>query len=352
MDRLIKESVKKLKPYIVKDKEIDIKLDANENPYNIINELKEDIFKGLNSLDFNRYPDNDAKNLKGALAQYCGVNTYNIICGNGSDEIISSIINAFVDKNETVLTHSPTFGMYKITTEIAGGKIIEIDSEEDFKIDVDPIIDSANKNNAKIIFLCNPNNPTGAIIAREDIIKVLENTDSIVVVDEAYYEFYGESVINLIDEYEKLIVLRTLSKAYGLAGLRIGYGVSNKKMIDILNTVKSPYNLNSISQIMGVKLLENKEIISNIIDKIIENREELIKELKKFSSLTVYPTYSNFILVKAENYDEIIKVLEKNKISVRNYGVEGNLGKCIRISVGTKEENKRLLNILKEVEGL
>ncbi len=349
MLELVKDSIKNLKPYKVEKEDIDIKADANENSNNIINDIKESVINDLLDQEFNRYPDSDSENLRKAISEYCKVDVDNLICGNGSDEIIKMIIEAFVDKDEIVVTHTPTFSMYKITTEIAGGKAIEIESNEDFKIDINSIIKVSNENKAKVIFLCNPNNPTGAIIPREDIIKVLESTESIVVIDEAYFEFYGESTIDLINKYEKAIVLRTLSKAFGLAGLRVGYGVASTKMIDILNTVKPPYNLNSFSQTIGARLLKNRELVFEYIKEIIAEREKMFNELSGMNNIKAYESHANFIVMKSEKYEEILEAFERNKISVRYYGKSGDLGYCIRITVGTEKENKRVLDTIREV---
>lgn len=345
---LIKRSIEKLSAYKVKKEDLKIKLNANESPYDMPIELKKLIADALLNESLNRYPDSESHELKKRILNYTGLDNENIILGNGSDEIIKMIIDAFLDKDDIVVTHSPTFSMYRINSNIAGGKVIEIENDL-FEIDIDKLIDIANENKAKIIFLCTPNNPTGTLIPSEDIIKVLKNTNSLVVVDEAYYEFCGQTMIDKVNEYKNLIVLRTLSKAFGLAGIRVGYGAANKEIIDILNKVKPPYNLNKLSQLVGTIALDNKDIFSKCIEKIIRERKRLVNELSSMVYIEVIPSYGNFILIRSDKYSEILKGLENKGIGVKGYGEVGILKNCIRISIGTKEENEMVLNVLKEV---
>lgn len=349
MENLVRERVKLLKAYKVKKEDFEIKLDANESPYNILDILEYEIIKNLKKEKINRYPDSDSEELRKLLAQYVGLEEDNIICGNGSDEIIRIILDAFIDKDDVVVTHSPSFVMYKISTEIVGGKIIEVESDEKFQLDINNIINVSNEKNAKAIFLCNPNNPTGTYISKEEIIKVIENTNAVVVVDEAYIEFYGSSVIDEIEKYERLIVLRTLSKAFGLAGIRLGYGAAQESVIDILNKVKAPYNLNSISQIIGRVALENIDKVMKNIEAIIDERNNLMNQLKELKEIELIPSASNFILIRTERYEEIIKKFKAKLMMIKGYGNEGKLKNCIRLTVGTKEENHKVLSLLKEV---
>jgi histidinol-phosphate aminotransferase len=345
MKDLIKKNVQNLGVYKVGREPYDVKLDANENPYNVLEELTELITSRLVSENLNRYPDNDALMLREAIATYIGVKDENIICGNGSDEIIKMIVDAFVDKDDVVVTHTPTFSMYKVAAEISGGRVIEIEDNEDFEINIENIINAANENNAKVIFLCNPNNPTGILIGQSDIIRVLESTNAIVAIDEAYYEFCGETVVDKIDKYDRLIVLRTLSKAFGLAGMRVGYGVANSDFINVLNKVRPPYNLNTVSQVV----LQNMGIVDKYIEEIKREREFFMNELSSIKDIKVIPSKSNFLLIKTDKYLDLIERFKENKIKVRDFGSDGILKNCIRLTVGTREENKKALKVIKEV---
>ncbi|WIF95506.1 histidinol-phosphate transaminase [Caminicella sporogenes] len=348
MRKFVKESVRRLESYSMNEEKIEVKLNANESPYDMPINIKNVLTDVLFTEKLNRYPNSKCYELRKRISKYTGLNSENIIVGNGSDEIIKMIIDAFIDKNEVVVSYSPTFSIYKIITSIAGGKFIELENQIG-KVYIDELINLANKNNAKVIFLCNPNNPTGILIPREDIMKTLEKTNSLVVVDEAYYEFCGETVIDSVRKYENLIVLRTLSKAFGLAGIRLGYGVSNKRVIEILNKVKPPYNINRLSQKIGIIALENKDIFLKHVKEIIKERNRLVKEIENIKHIEVFPNNSNFILIRSEKYEEILKRFKCKGVGVREYGVNGDLRNCIRISIGTKEENDIVLRALKEV---
>ncbi|MCT4621264.1 MAG: histidinol-phosphate transaminase [Marinisporobacter sp.] len=348
MINFMKENVRDLKPYQISKEMIKIKLDANENPYNLFEILKEKFIEGLKNLELNRYPDTDSDELRECFASYLELRKENILCGNGSDEVIQTIINTFVEKGEYIITHSPTFSMYKIFTTIAGGNFSEVPCEEDFKIDIDKIIKEANEREAKLIFLCNPNNPTGRVIPIGDIEKVIKETKSIVVVDEAYSEFLGESAIALIKKYDNLVVLRTLSKAFALAGARVGCGAGSERIMDALYRVKAPYNLNIFSQMIGKIYMENIEIIQEYIEKIKEERTYLYEELKKIETIEVFQTGANFILMRSKKAEEIIKICKEEKISIRCFN-EALLKNCFRISIGSREENDELLRVLRKV---
>lgn len=349
MNEMLKRNVRSLKGYKVSEYSFDTKLDANENPINIVGEMKTKIFDRIFDNELNRYPDNNVLELKKALANYTGLKIENIICGNGSDQIIKIIIDSFIEAGDAIITHKPTFSMYKVAGEIAGAKVIEIEDDKDFKIQIDDIITKANKFNAKLIFLCNPNNPTGQIINRGDIVRVLENTKSIVVVDEAYYEFYGETMVKDVNNYDKLIVLRTLSKAFGLAGLRVGYGVGRKELIDILDSVKPPYNLNSISQMIACEVLNNIDTVQKYTEYIKNERYYFMKELKKLKGITIVPSFGNYFLMRKLEGIDLVNIFKNKSIAVRSYGEKEVLNNYIRISIGTKEENNRVLDVLKEV---
>jgi histidinol-phosphate aminotransferase len=345
---LVRKNIEMLKPYNVCEDISTIKLDANENPFNIFDELKEGYINSLMNLSINRYPETNSTSLIEKLSGYVKMKPKNLICGNGSDEIIQVVINTFVDKDDYVVTHTPTFSMYKVFTQIAGGRVLEVQSDDSFNIDEDEIIRLSNENKAKVIFLCNPNNPTGTVIKREAIIKMLDNTSSIVVVDEAYFEFLGESVADKINKYERLIVLRTLSKGFALAGARIGYGIANEEMINLLLKVKAPYNLNVLSHLIGILFLENKDIVLRKIEEIKKERSYLEEELKKVKNIRVFSSGSNFILIKTVNSDKIIKACIEERIGLRDYK-DSQLNNCIRITVGTREENEKLISLINKV---
>lgn len=351
MEKYIKEKVKNLNPYVVLDDDCKVKLDANENTENLFKQCFNSFVTKVAEGTLNRYPDPLSNNLRDRVADYVGegVTRDNIICGNGSDELISCILSTFVESDDLFITHSPTFSMYKISNQILGGILKEIPSNEEFELDIERIIETANNENAKLIFLCNPNNPTGTIIKRSDIERVINETNSIVVVDEAYYEFLGESVVDTIKENKRVIVLRTLSKAFALAGARCGYMVANEETVNAVLKVKPPYNLNTLTQYAGECILENYDKVKASIERTKAQRDFMVNELKSIEGLKVYDTGANFILIRTALANQIVKRFTDEGILVRGFS-GGELENCIRFSMGFENENKNIIRIISEVQ--
>jgi histidinol-phosphate aminotransferase len=347
LDDLVRESIKDIEVYVPNNYEYKYKLDANESPFNLSEEMISVISSSLKSLELNRYPDTDCIKLREALGNYTGLKKENIIVSNGSDSLIKLIMDTFINKGDIILSHEPTFVMYAITGKIFEAKYVSLESDENFNVNIDNLIDKAKELKPKLIFLCTPNNPTGNSISKEDIIKVLKNTDCIAVVDEAYIEFGGESIIEEVRKFSKLIVLRTLSKAFGLAGIRVGYTVGSEEITGMLNKVKAPYNLNSISQFIAIEALKRKDIVFKNIQFLKEERDRLYKEMMRMNDIEVFPSQSNFLLFKYYKEGLFQKFLEKG-VMIRAFG-KGKLRNCYRVNVGTKEENNAFINALKEI---
>lgn len=346
MEKLLKKSIINFSSYDARRDLSGTVLDANENFKDYFKIYKDEIIKELGKLNINRYPEFDGGRLRIELAGYAGLKPSNIIIGDGSDELISIIVNSFIDNGDIIVTTSPTFSMYEIYGKIAGGKTVYIESDENFNVKADDIIKASNENKAKIVFICNPNNPTGTVFKEEEIIKIIENVSSLVIVDEAYYEFLGETIIDKVNKYKNLIVLRTLSKAFGLAGARVGYGASSKEIIDILFKVKPPYNMNSISTAYALVFLRHRtEILKDTLE-IIERREKLFNELKNAKDIKVYKSGANFLLIETNDSEKVFnKLLDKN-IRVRKYG-SGKLENFLRITIGSQETNDIIINLIK-----
>ncbi|KNF10170.1 histidinol-phosphate aminotransferase HisC [Gottschalkia purinilytica] len=348
INSLIKESVKDIKPYIPHDYEHKYKMDANENPYELSENILKNILNEISTLKINRYPDTNSVELRKEISKYIEVDYKNIVIGNGSDEMISVIIDTFVEKEDIVISHYPTFAMYDLVTKISGANYVGISTDENFDVNIEEIIKQGNDKNAKIIFLCNPNNPTGNIIKKDDIIKVINETRGIVVVDEAYIEFGGESVVKEIYNYERLIVLRTFSKAFGAAGIRTGYLIAGDQIVEKINAVKPPYNINSISQVIAIELMKNRKEVMASVEKIKYEREKLLNEMEEIDGLKAYRSYANSIIFRVkDNKNVFYRLLEKG-IMVR-YFSGGKLDGCLRVSIGTEDENSTFINALKEV---
>ncbi|SHE74498.1 histidinol-phosphate aminotransferase [Thermoanaerobacter uzonensis DSM 18761] len=348
IENLVREEIKGFKNYEVHSIPYRYKMDANEVPFELPEEVIKNIQEIVKSSQVNVYPDPTAEKLKEELARYLKVVPTNIFVGNGSDEIIHLIMLAFINKGDVVAYPYPSFAMYSVYSKIAGAVEIPVKLEEDYTYDMGSFTEVIEKYRPKLMFLCNPNNPTGSVIEREDIIKIIQKSNGIVVVDEAYFEFYGNTIVDSINKFENLIVLRTLSKAFGLAGLRVGYAVANENILKYLNLVKSPYNINSLSQVIALKVLRT-DVLKERINYILEERERLIKELGKIPCVKVYPSKTNFILVKFKDADYVYKGLLERGILVRDFSKVEGLEGALRITVSSREANDYLINRLKEL---
>ena len=333
--KMVRPSIKSLKPYAsAKDefKDFDqelIYLDANENPYE----------NGLN-----RYPDPHQLELKQRISQIKKVPVENILLGNGSDEILDMIFRVFFEPGQdNIIINTPTFGMFKVLAGINNVGCTEVLMTDDFQLDIVSVKKAVNKD-TKAIFICSPNNPTGNVIAERSIMELLE-LDVLVIVDEAYIDFSNTSSWSLrIKDYNNLIVTQTFSKAYGLAGIRLGACFANTEIIELLKKVKMPYNVNVLTQRTAIKYLENEKLREQEIFEIKENRNKLSKDVLKIGFVKkVYASDSNFILVKVDDAIKRYGQLIDKELVIRNRTNEPLCENCIRITVGTPEENKFLL---------
>ena len=345
VDKIVRENIQKLKPYSSARSEYrgeaEIFIDANENAYG--SPLDE---------NYNRYPDPLQWALKKELSKIKGVPPQNIFIGNGSDEVIDIAFRIFCKPGQdNVIVCPPTYGMYKVCADINDVEAKEVLLTEDFQLNVEGILNAVDAN-TKLLFICSPNNPTGNDMNRIDIELLLNNFPGIVIIDEAYINFSRQKTfIQELTEYENLIVMQTLSKAWGLAALRLGLGFASEKIIDLFNRVKPPYNVNLSSQQLGIKALANiKEVNANIIN-TIQQRNWVHDQLQQFNFVQIiYTSDANFILVKVDNADKLYQYLLLNRIIVRNRSKEPLCNNCIRITIGTEKENQQLINTLKSYE--
>lgn len=347
IDKYIRKDLQGFLPYHAPLKDYEIKLDANENPYPHCNEVLEAARKWIDNKDnFTRYPDTDQNNLRETLGNYYKVAKENIICGVGSDQLIEYILKLFIEPNDIILVPNPSFSMYELSNTINHGKTIRYELDDEFEYSYEQIIELYKEHCPKIIFICTPNNPTGTVIKRDSLLALLEEVECPVVLDEAYAEFVEKDFMDLVEKFENLIILKTFSKAFGLAGLRVGYGISSKKMIESINICKAPYNLSAFSADIAESVIKNANYYNDVVFKLNQNREHLISQLANITVIErVFPSEANFVLVRVKNID-VCKYLEEFKILVRGYGDKGRLANCIRISVGTEQENQRIINVL------
>jgi len=324
-----------------------IKLDANENPYGCSPRVQKALAKY--SL-FHIYPDDGQERLRKMLAAHVGVEAERIVAGNGSNQLIDLLLRLMISKGDEVINLTPTFGIYSFSTRLCGGTLVEVPREDDFRFDVAKV-KAAITPRTKIIFIANPNNPTANLAPAKDI-EALLDTDVSVLVDEAYHEFSGKTVLPLVGKYDNLAVLRTFSKWAGLAGLRIGYGIFPPEIAAFILRIKVPYNVNAAALIAVEESLKDVDYLMASVDRIIAERKRLMAALKKLTWLRPYPSQANFILCEVLEGDALVlhQKLQAKGILVR-YFDQPRLRNCIRISVGKPEHTDALIKALHEIGG-
>lgn len=339
LKELLRANIRDLQPYsCARDEfkgEASVYLDANESPYNS---------------PYNRYPDPLQWEVKEEISKLKNVPAENIFLGNGSDEPIDLLYRAFCEPREdNVVAIEPTYGMYKVCASINDVDYRKVLLNEDFDIEAYKLIDATNIR-TKIVWLCSPNNPTGNSLNHEEIHKVLKWFRGIVVVDEAYIDFSSEkSFASYLKEYPNLVILQTFSKAWGSAAIRLGMAFASKEIIQVLNKIKYPYNINILTQKQALVAMENVAQTKAWVDILLAERTKLISQLKKLSIVEhIYPTDANFVLVKVTDANDIYQDLVNKGIIVRNRSSVALCMDCLRITVGTPEENKVLLAELKK----
>lgn len=338
IEELVRKNIRVLAPYSSARDEYSGKegffLDANENPFGI----------------YNRYPDPYQPALKQKLAEIKNTNPETIFIGNGSDEIIDLAFRVFCEpKQDKALTFVPTYGMYEVSANINDVELIKLPLNKNFQIEKKDLEPYFLDEFIKLIFICSPNNPTGNLLKTEDIEFILEKFTGIVIIDEAYIDFCEQpSFITKISKYPNLIIIQTLSKAWGMAGIRLGIGYMNEEILSYYNRVKAPYNISVINQQTAMEVLNNEEKFTQEVRAILIEKQRLIQNLSELKMIKkTFPSDANFLLVEVENAGELYGKLIEKKIIIRNRN--SVIKNCVRISVGTFEENEELLNALKEL---
>ncbi|WP_179315284.1 histidinol-phosphate transaminase [Winogradskyella undariae] len=340
LNNLIRDNIKSIKPYSsARDEYKDITdgmvfIDANENPFNT---------------DVNRYPDPQQTNVKARLSELKRIPINKILLGNGSDEVLDLIFRAFCEPNrDKIITLPPTYGMYDVLANLNAVENIEVELQKDFQPNMDEI-SRAVQTHTKLLFLCSPNNPTANSFDVKKIEELIRNFEGLVIIDEAYIDFSAEeSWLSRLEEFPNLIITQTLSKAYGLAGIRLGICYASQEIIAVLNKIKPPYNINQLTQIKALERLNEILVVDNEVKSIILERGILNEALKTIDFVTeVYPSDANFILAKVDDANKRYQQLVEKGIVVRNRTNQPLCENCLRFSVGTKEENEKLIQTLK-----
>lgn len=348
MHSMIRKELESLSAYVTIEKPLPYRLHANESPWDWVKVYADEIQQVVADTAFNQYPEGSSLALRQALGAYTGAPPEKIVMGCGSDELIKMAAEIFLSPGDAIVIHTPTFSEYGVAARICSAEIHQVAAGADFAIDIEAIIEKVNAVKAKLVFLCVPNNPTGAALSREQVLSVLNRTEAIVVCDEAYYEFCGTTLIQEAQESDRLIVLRTLSKAFGLAGLRVGYSISTEKTADCLNRVRMPYNLNSLTQGLACLALKHADRMKLLADQICADREQLYQEAASIPGLEVFPSAANFLLFRTPQAKIIARRLEDQGMLTRLFSQEV-MHNCLRINIGTPENNRMILNALKEV---
>lgn len=344
----VKPQVLEVPAYSLHAYEAEIKLNQNENPFDFPADLKEEVFRRFRNREWSRYPDFVPDSIRKRLAEFAGWHKDGVLVGNGSNELLQAALMVLVDKGTRVVIPSPTFTVYGLIASILGAEVVRIPLNSDMSYSVDELISRSESSGAGVLIINTPNNPTGSVIRNEELKRILERFSGHVLLDEAYFEFWGYSGLELLEEHPGLIITRTFSKAMGMAGLRLGYLLAHEELVSEISKAKLPYNVNQFSLTAAEVAVENKDRFRSAIETVLKERDRLGRELDRITGIRAYPSEANFFLVEAPVEPGVIfDDLYRQGILVRDVSSYPMLSKCLRISVGTREENDRLLSALR-----
>ena len=351
MSMRIKRHLKKLTPYTQDSIDYKIRLNANESPFNQTKKLLNKIKSGnlstqLEDNSINRYPDPSYSILLNKISKRYNVSTSNIVLSNGSDELILYLLMCLTGKTSRILTFDPTFSMYQILSETLNIKCNRIPLDKNFDIPINTTLKKIKEYDPDIIFIASPNNPTANSFSKEKILKIIEKSNGLVVIDEAYGDYSKTSFIQQLSKYNNLAILKTMSKV-GFASLRVGFLIANLEAIKIINKVRLPYNLSTLSNIIAQDFFDDDKKYIKDIQKIVNERERLSILLKSYDKFIVYPSDSNFIFIKFSKTKSLYKYLQNHNISIKVFG-NPKLKDCFRVTIGTKKENDLILSCIKK----
>jgi histidinol-phosphate aminotransferase len=346
----VKSEVIRVPAYTLHAYEAEIKLNQNENPFDFPEDLKDETFRRYRARQWSRYPDFVPDSLRQKLADFVGWHKDGVLIGNGSNELLQSSLMVLVKSRTRVAIPSPTFTVYALISKVLGAKVVNIPLSPDMTYNVEELISKSQEAGAGVLIINTPNNPTGSVLKEEGLVDILKRFSGFVLLDEAYYEFWGHSGLQLLKDYPRLLITRTFSKAMGMAGLRVGYLLAHPALAEQISKAKLPYNVNQFSLTAAEVALENIERFRAPIEAVLKERERLGRELGEITGIKVYPTEANFFLVEMPVAPrELFDALYSQGILIRDVSSYPMLSKCLRISVGTKEENDRLLSALRDI---
>jgi histidinol-phosphate aminotransferase len=344
----MKPQVVKVPAYTLHAYEAEIKLNQNENPFDFPEDLKEEAFRRFRRRQWSRYPDFVPDSLRQHLANFAGWQKDGVLVGNGSNELLQASLMVLINSRTRVAIPSPTFTVYRLISTVLGAKVVHIPLNPDMSYNVDELVSKSRETGAGVLIVNTPNNPTGSVLTEEGLERILREFSGFVLLDEAYYEFWGHTALQFLKEFPRLIITRTFSKAMGMASLRVGYLLADPAVAQQISKAKLPYNVNQFSLTAAEVALENIERFRPAIEQVLNERDRLGSELGGIRGLKVYPTEANFFLVEvAAEPHEIFEDLYHQGILIRDVSSYPMLSKCLRISVGTRAENDRLLSALR-----
>lgn len=330
-------------PYDPKYIPAEVMISANENPDDVDQEVRREIEHEIRKVHLNRYPDPLANGLRDLIAEANGLDRDNVIVGNGGDELLFNIALAYGGPGRTMLNIPPTFSVYAYNAMLTRTNVVDIPRLPDFSIDEDAVVRRVAQGDIDYLTITSPNNPTGDLASEEFVRRVLDASDTLVMVDEAYFEFSRRTVRPLLNEYDNLVILRTFSKAFSLAGVRLGYLLGSEGVINEFKKVRQPYSVDAVSQAIGQVVYKNRARFEKSVDRIIEERAKLVEGISAIGGIEVWPSDSNYVLVRLADAGEVWQKLLDAGVLVRDFSKSQYLENCLRISVGSPEENDKLL---------
>jgi histidinol-phosphate aminotransferase len=351
MSSLLRPEISTLAEYRLRQYPHRIKLNQNENPYELPAEIKEEILRRLAAMRWSRYPAFVPREQIAKVASFAGWTSEGTLLGNGSNELLQLIFACVLERGKSVVISQPTFTLYKILARSLGATAVEVPMTSAFEFDPSMIISAARASDADLIVLCTPNNPTGTCLSREQVVRILEGTKGLVVLDEAYVQFAGETQVELMRSYDRLVILQTFSKAMAAAGIRFGYALGPPDLMKQLDKVKLPYNVNIFTLLAVETFIERWDQISWWIGRLVWERERVRGELAGMEQVRVYPSGANFLLFESlrKSASEVFESLVRKGILIRDVSSYPMLQRGLRVSIGIPEENDEFLKALKEV---
>lgn len=344
----VKPQVLEVPAYTLRAFDAEVKLNQNENPYDFPADLKEETFRRFRDRQWSRYPDFVPEALRQKLAEFAGWQKDGVLVGNGSNELLQATLMVLIKSRTRVAIPFPTFTVYRLISRVLGAGVVDIPLNPDMSYNVDALIETSMEAGAGVLIINTPNNPTGSVLRGEGLRRILERFPGHVLLDEAYYEFWGETAIDFLKNYPRLIITRTFSKAMGMAGLRVGYLLAHPDLAAQISKAKLPYNVNQFSLTAAEVALENLPRFRAAIEAVLNERARLGKELGMLPGVKVYPTEANFFLLELPVAPRLVfDDIYAQGILIRDVSSYPTLSQCVRVSVGTPDENNRLLSALR-----